>query len=351
MDLDTYYQKRVDRAKKPIASKVEILKSIDVSSLNIKERALKKKMPLTIKPMLATLVQDPFNDPSWLFEIKWDGYRALAKIDTGIVHIYSRNNLEFNKKFPPIVKALASIKRNVVLDGEIVVVNPKGKSDFQLLQNFQRTGEGNIVYYVFDILYLDGYDLTNLPLLERKDILKHLLPSSDKIRFGDHIIAKGKEFFNLAKKNDLEGIIAKRLDSKYQMNKRSKDWLKIKIHLQQEAIICGFTEPRGSRQNFGALILGVYKNNKLQYIGHAGSGFDEAMLAEVMQKLKPLITKKSPFPDEPKTNMPATWVKPKLVCEVSFAEWTDDGSMRQPIFIGLREDKNPKDVKRELPEK
>lgn len=308
-----------------------------------------KKMPAKVKPMLATLIKEPFNDPNWLFEIKWDGYRAIAEIKKGHVNFHSRNNHSFKEKFPSIFNALQQIKHDVILDGEVVALDEKGRSDFQLLQDFQKTGKGNIFYYLFDILYLDGRDLTNLPLIERKKLLRNFLPA-DVIRYSDHVLARGKDFFKIAKRNKLEGIMAKKLDSKYQMNKRSKDWLKIKYHLRQEAIITGFTEPKGSRKAFGSLVLGVYEKRELKFIGQVGSGFDEMRLNEIIAKLKPLAIKISPFKRKPKLSRRVTWVKPKLVCEVRFSEWTKDGLMRQPIFLGLREDKNPKDVQKELPQ-
>ncbi len=307
-----------------------------------------KKMPASVKPMLATLVKESFDDKEWLFEIKWDGYRAIAEIKDAKVKLHSRNNLSFNTKFAAIAAELKSISGNTILDGEIVVVDENGKASFQLLQNYQRTGNGNIIFYVFDILYLDKYDLTELPLIERKNILKEFLPDLEKIKFSDHISEKGKEFFKLAQENSIEGIIAKKTSSVYQVNKRSRDWLKIKTSLRQEAIICGFTKPRGSRNAFGALVLGIYDNDELIYIGHTGSGFDEKSLKFVKKKLDPLITKNSPFKKIPKTNMPVTWVKPELVCEVNFSEWTDDNSMRHPIFMGIREDKNAREVTKEM---
>lgn len=305
-------------------------------------------MPHEIRPMLASSAAEPFDDPDWLFEIKLDGYRSIAEIENGKVLLYSRNNISFNKKFPSIVSALASIGRDAVFDGEVVALDEKGRSYFQLLQNYQRTGEGNIVYFVFDLLFLDGEDLRGLPLLTRKEMLAHLLPDLPSIRYSDHIVEYGKDFFDLAQKNNLEGILAKKANSTYQTARRSKDWLKIKIRLQQEAVICGFTEPRGSRKNFGSLVLGVFENEELVYIGLTGGGFDDSGLQEIYGKLKPLVQHDSPFKRRIKTDMPVQWVKPLLVCEVEFSEWTDEGVMRIPIFLGLREDKDPKQVVREL---
>ncbi len=304
-------------------------------------------MPHKIKPELATLTDDAFDDEDWIFEIKWDGYRTIAEIENSKVELYSRNHKSFNQKFGAIADALSSIKTDVILDGEVVVVDEEGRSNFQLLQNYQKTGKGNIVYYVFDILYLNQYDLQDLPLLRRKEILKEFLPDIPKIRISEYIEKNGTDFFTAAAEKKLEGMIAKKSNSPYRAGKRSKEWLKVKTSYRQEAVIGGFTEPKGSRSNFGALILGVYENDELIYIGHTGGGFNEEDLKEVHSKLKRLERKTSPFKDEPKTNTPATWVTPKLVCEVNFSEWTDEGLMRHPIFIGLREDKEASEVVKE----
>ena len=302
-----------------------------------------------IKPMLATLVGKPFDDPNWIFEIKWDGFRAIAEVSKSRVELYSRNLLSFNERFAPIVKALQKLKLSAVLDGEVVVLDNKGKSHFQLLQNYLQNKEGNLIYYVFDILFLDGKDLRKLPLLERKKILKKILRKNSMIKYSDHVVTYGKKFFEIAKKQDLEGILAKDSQSPYRSAQRSMEWQKIKLHKQQEAVIGGFTEPRGSRKKLGALVLGVFEKGRFVYIGHTGGGFNEQTLNLVYNKLKSLAQKNSPFQSVPKTNAPVTWVKPKLVCEVKFEEWTTDGHMRQPIFLGLRIDKKATDVKREIP--
>ena len=304
-------------------------------------------MPREVHPMLATSVPEPFDDPDWLFEIKLDGYRCIAEIEGGKVLLYSRNKISFNQRFAGIARALESVSGDAVLDGEIVALDDKGRSYFQLLQNNQRTGQGNICYYLFDLLYLNGKDLRGLPLFSRKEMLRNLLPDLPNIKYSDHIIEYGKDFFQLAQSNDLEGILAKRSNSQYQTGKRSKDWMKIKIRRQQEAIICGFTEPRGSRKSFGSLVLGVYENDELVFIGLTGGGFDETSLKEIHAMLEPLVQPDSPFKERVKTDMPVKWVKPVLVCEVEFAEWTDERLMRQPIFLGLREDKEPRMVVRE----
>lgn len=309
-------------------------------------------MPHNIKPMLAKIGKAPFDDKDWVFEKKYDGYRVIAEIEDGEVKLYSRNLISFNQKYKKIVEVLKKIPHQVILDGEMVVLNKEGNPRFQLLQNYQKTGKGAIHYYVFDLLYLNGYELFELSLLERKKLLQQIIEELDNplVLYSDHIKEKGKGFFKKAQQDKLEGIIAKRSNSLYRTNYRSNDWLKIKTAMRQEAVIAGFTAPRGSRKEFGALLMGVYNQGKLEYIGHTGGGFNSSSLKTMMEKLKPLIRKTSPFAKKIKTNMPATWVKPELVCEISFSEWTEEGHMRQPIFMGLREDKNPKEVVREIPE-
>ncbi|MBA3957416.1 MAG: hypothetical protein H0X51_03340 [Parachlamydiaceae bacterium] len=296
-----------------------------------KKKVAIAKIPHNISPMLCTLVEEPFDRKNWIFEIKWDGYRALTEIENGHVKIYSRNQQSFNARFPSIVAALETLPvKNAVLDGEIVVLDSEGRSRFQLMQNEKNRQRGALCYCLFDLLFLDGKDLRQEPLIERKKLLKGLLKQVNlEIRYSDHIKEKGEAFFRAAVKNQLEGIVAKDGDSTYQM-KRSKDWLKIKVRLRQEVVIGGFTQPRGSRKNFGSLLAGVYEGKKLRFVGHVGVGFNQQSLQEIYEKLVPLIQKKSPFDPIPKEPASVQWVKPVLVCEVSFAEWTDEGVMRQP---------------------
>lgn len=303
--------------------------------LLIKGKEEKMHLPGFIKPMLASLKKAPFDDPDWLFEIKWDGYRALAYIDSG-VRLYSRNQTLFNSLYPQLVEDLKKIPVSCILDGEIVLLDDQGRSNFQQLQNYQHTHEGNLAYYVFDLLFLNGEDLRALPLIKRKEKLETLLKDHpcDYVRFSDHVEKKGIAFFNEAKKFDLEGIIAKKKQSGYHST-RSKEWLKIKTHLSQEVLIGGFTQARASRIPFGALLLGVYKDKKFTYIGHVGTGFTEASLKDLYEKMLPLKTDQCPFDKKIKTNMPATWIKPKLACEVVFTEWTSDGALRHPVYKGL----------------
>ena len=308
-----------------------------------------KPMAQAIQPMLATPVKEPFDDPDWIFEVKWDGYRAVAEIRDGSVSLYSRNGISFNKKFFPITEALRKLGFDAVLDGEIVVVDDQGRPDFQMLQHYQDSGSGHLLYYVFDLLHFRGHDLTALPLLRRKEFLKKILPFTPRIRFSDHVWKEGVLFYNVAKEKGLEGIIAKHSQSVYEAGRRSRQWLKVKTHLTQEAVISGFTEPGGSRKHFGALVLGVYEGNKLTYVGHVGGGFTANSLRDIHEKLEPLIQKECPFTVKPETNAPVTWVKPELVCEVALSGWTEDGVMRHPVFLRLREDKAAREVLREKP--
>lgn len=315
----------------------------------VKKKLAKTTMPITLKPMLATLVDKPFDDKNWLFEIKWDGYRALAEVQGHQAHLYSRSGQSFDKRFPTLLKDLSSLPYNVVLDGEIIVLDQKGRASFQLVQNYQRTQEGTLIYYVFDLLYVNGEDIRHLPLIKRKNLLKKILTHDlPQVRFCDHIEEKGRAFFQAVLKEDFEGIIAKHIQSPYQQG-RSQDWLKLKTHQRQEAVICGFTEPKGTRQHLGALLLGVYNNQELVYVGHTGSGFDRQKLADLYSRLQPLIQKSCPFAHSPSIRSSVHWVKPELVCEIKFAEWTKDHLMRQAIFLDLREDKKAQEVTRETP--
>lgn len=311
----------------------------------------KGPFPRAVKPMLATLVKRAPDRPGWFYELKWDGFRAVAEVEKGRVRLYSRTEQPFNERFAPVAEALENLRRDAVLDGEVVVMDGRGKSSFQLLQSYQRTGQGDLAYVVFDILYLDGHDLRGLPLRRRKEILAEVLPKHDpRLRIGEHIEGEGAALLEALKGQGVEGMIAKDAQSPYREGARGGEWLKVKIDRRQEAVIGGFTEPRGGRKAMGALVLGVYAGKELVYIGHTGGGFDEKNLAAVHAKLLSLVQNECPFKAPPKTNAPAHWVKPELVCEVAFKEWTGDGHMRQPTFVGLREDKPPRDVHRETPQ-
>ncbi|HMA54945.1 MAG TPA: non-homologous end-joining DNA ligase, partial [Acidobacteriota bacterium] len=289
------------------------------------EGAVKKPFPSDERPMLATLVDGPFDREGWAFEVKWDGFRSLAAVKGGKVRLLSRNGKAQNARFPTVAAALSGFPVDAVFDGEIVAVDAEGRPHFQDLQNSMRTGEGHILYYVFDILYAAGYDLRTLPLRRRRVILEKLLPVSATVRLSEAIERTGKAFFRAAEKNGLEGVMAKDLSSPYRSGVRSREWLKIKAHKGQEAVICGFTQPRAARKYFGALILGAFRKGKLVYIGYVGTGFTERALKDIQAKLKPIVVPRSPFAEEPKTNMPVTWVAPRLICEVRFSEWTAEG--------------------------
>lgn len=321
--------------------------TLDLSALDL-EAAPKAQKPETVTPMLATLAEEPFDKEGWYFEIKWDGFRAVAETGSN-VRLYSRHNLDYEREFSPIVEQLRQIEFEAVLDGEIVVVDSGGRADFKLLQHYRKTGEGLLVYYVFDIIHLEGRDLKRLPLDRRKSILKQVLPNLPRIKYSDHIEEQGINLYRMAVKNKVEGIIGKDKNSQYRTGVRSKEWLKVKTYKQQEVVIGGFTAPRGSRSELGALLLGVYENNQFVYVGHTGGGFDEEQLIETRKILEPYITEQQPFTEKPKANAPPTWVRPELVCVVRFSDWTQDGIMRHPIYMGMREDKDPKEVHRELP--
>lgn len=315
----------------------------------ILRKGKKAPVPHDIEPMLATVVDKPFDNPEWLYEIKWDGYRAVAYLDRGKVEIRSRNNLSFTAKFAEITETLQQWPTRAVTDGEIIALNDAGIADFQQLQGFAQLGKSaHLVYYIFDLLWYEGQSLMHLPLKDRKLVLENIIPTDqDTIRYSDHIEERGKEFSELALKQGLEGIMAKKADSEYILNFRTNQWLKIKNTHRMEAIICGFTKPRNSRKFFGAVILGKYEKEKLVYIGHSGSGFDDKTLKDLYKKFQPLIVDECPFETKPATNAPVTWVKPRLVCEVKFSEWTKDKLLRHPIFLGLREDKTAKNEKNE----
>jgi bifunctional non-homologous end joining protein LigD len=308
----------------------------------------KTKIPEAVKPMLATLTDEPFDDPEWVFEIKWDGYRAIGAWDGKSTQLYSRNGLDFSQKYPPVYEALRQLKKPAVIDGEIVVLDEEGRSRFELLQNYGKSG-GQLAYLVFDCLWVDGHDITGLPLAERKELLKSIVPSSGIIKYSDHIEKQGLAFYKTAQNQKLEGIMAKHVRSTYKKGVRTDEWLKIKTHLRQEAVICGFTEPRGSRKYLGALILGLHIDGELRYVGHTSGGGNSDQLKQLHQKLEELEVAEPPFKEKIRPNAPVHWVKPRLICEVSFSEWTRDGRMRQPIFKGLRSDKSPKEVTMEKP--
>ncbi len=332
------------RTMEEIASNLPDLSHVDLSGAPV------GVMPVDVRPMLATPVSEPFDRTGWLFEIKWDGYRCLSEIRNGTVHLYSRNGKDLDSIFAPLLSDLQSLPYEALLDGEVVVVDEIGRADFQMLQNYLMSSRGTLVYYVFDVLYLNGHDLKLLPLARRKEILRQIVPDSSHIRFSDHIEREGVSLFKAAVENGVEGIVAKDSGSPYRPGHRGREWLKIKTHKRQEAVIVGFTEPQGGRKGFGSLILGVYDGDRLTYAGHVGGGFTDQQLSSLRERLDGLPRPGSSLEPSPKMMAGATWVEPVLVCEVRFAEWTADGLMRQPVFLGLREDVDPKEVHRERPQ-
>lgn len=314
------------------------------------------RMPDVIHPMLATLVDDPFSHPEWIFETKWDGFRSICLVKHGKARFVSRNQLEMTAQYPELADVGKQVDaKQAILDGEIVALDQNGMPRFQLLQprvgrksGLQALrGRGQIVYYVFDLLYRDGYDLTRCAVVERKQALEEILRPAPFIRLSEYIEGDGEAFFKEIENFHLEGMIAKRAGSPY-VQKRSSDWLKVKTIQRSEVVIGGYTEPRGSRSYFGALVVGLYQDRQLQYVAHVGGGFNQRTLAAIYKTMQPLKTKQSPFVDAPQTNEPVQWLKPKLVAEVKFSEWTADARLRHPVFVGLREDKKPEDCRFEF---
>lgn len=312
--------------------------------------AKRDPMPKLKSVELATLIDEPFDNEDWLFEIKWDGYRAICTVDDkGKLTLVSRNGLDLLKQFPGMAGLASAFESApIVVDGEIVALDAKGRSDFQRLQEYQRHG-GSLTFVAFDLLYADGRDVRKTPLEERKALLERLIADDDLVMYSKHIVGKGEAFFAQAKKQQLEGIIAKKRDSLY-VERRTRDWLKIKAQEEQEFVIGGWTEPRGSRKGFGSLLLGAYDNGKLRYVGHVGTGFSAKRIDEISAKLLKLERKTSPFSNAVDANTPAHWVKPELVAEVRFTEWTRDCYLRHPAFLGIRLDKDAGEVVLELPE-
>lgn len=355
--------KTVSKKAASLAKRKDVKVSIKKNASEKKNKTLLKKTPKVkfpskLTPMLATLVDKPFDRTGWVYEVKWDGYRALAFMNNGSAELKSRNDKSFNEKFYPIYDSIKEWNVNAIVDGEIVVLGDKGISHFGNLQNWRSEADGNLIYYVFDILWLDGQDLTGLTLMERREILKTIMPEDDRIRMSEVFTESGTDFYNAAKQNGLEGIIAKKADSTYLPGSRTDNWLKIKANKRQEMVIGGYTLNDDTSKPFSALLVGVFEKGELIYTGKIGTGFSIKTQQEMLKLFKPLITKKVPFSEEPDVNKPSrfrakpphasvTWLKPQLVCEVSFAEMTSDGVMRHPSFEGMREDKKAKDVVRE----
>jgi bifunctional non-homologous end joining protein LigD len=293
--------------------------------------------------MLATLTDAPFDDRGWIFESKWDGSRMVSCIEGGKVTLYSRNGQVITAGYPRVAKALERVGLDAVIDGELAALDAQGVSRFQLLQNAFRA-QATLRYYVFDLMFLGGKDMRGLPLLERKTRLRAILPRHKLLAFSAHRRTFGTKFYKEAEERGIEGIMGKRADSPYLSGARTKDWLKIKTARRQEVVIAGFTAPRRSRPYFGALVIALREGESWRYAGHVGTGFTHATLEELHGKLWPLRTNDSPFTGRVRDEPVTTWVKPRLVAEVKFTEWTDAGEMRHPVYLGLRQDKRPKEA-------
>lgn len=318
--------------------------------------APKAKFPLNMAPMLATLVDKPSEEAGWIHELKWDGYRALAFLGKGDPALKSRNNKSFNDKFYPVFDALRNWHVSAVVDGEIVVVNDKGVSDFGALQNWRSEADGTLRYYVFDLPWYEGRNLMSLPLTDRRAVLAAVIPTGQQmIQFSADFQVPADEFLKAARQLGMEGIMVKRAESVYQPAERSRDWLKIKAARRQEVVIGGYTRNTGTTKPFSSLLVGVFEKGYFVYTGKIGTGFSHRTQEEMLKRFRPLEVKKSPFtvppdvnkasrfrPDPPHAS--AVWLKPKLVCEVSYTELTRDGVMRHPSFKGMREDKDASEV-------
>lgn len=323
------------------------------------QRLIKKgrKAPFytSVQPMLATLIDKAFDKEGWTYEVKWDGYRAVGFMNGKVTELKSRNDKSFNIKYYPIYDALKAWGINAIVDGEIVVVGSKGNANFNALQNWRSEADGELLYYLFDILWYDGYDVKGLALTDRKELLSSIIPEDPVIRLSNNFDTSGIEFLEMARKMGLEGIMAKKKESIYYTGIRTKEWLKIKANKRQEVVIGGYTLNEGSNKSFSSLLVGVYENGRFIYTGKIGTGFDEKTQKALMAQFKPLIIDDSPFETKPDVNQPsrfrpnpphatATWLKPELICEVSYTEMTPDGIMRHPSFEGMRADKKAKTV-------
>ena len=314
-----------------------------------RKAAPRDPLPRVKSLMLATLVGEPFDDPDWLFEIKWDGYRALCTIDAeGRLSLVSRNGLDMLARFPGLAELAGAFSSlPVMVDGEIVSLDKQGRSDFQRLQEFKKRPVG-LTYAAFDLLYADGRDLRREPLEERKALLERLVADETLVLYSKHVTGRGKALFERARERRLEGIVGKKRTSTYQ-ERRSRDWVKVKTGYEQEFVVGGWTDPKGSRKGFGALLLGVYEKKALRFVGSVGTGFGVKLLASLHERLRKIERKTTPFSGDVEAHGPVHWVRPELVVEVRFSEWTRDGYLRQPAFLGLRPDKAAGDVVAELP--
>jgi bifunctional non-homologous end joining protein LigD len=323
----------------------------DISST---EGAIKAEMPASLEPMLATLGNAVPSGTDWLYEVKWDGYRALCFIEAGKVRMLSRRGNTMEKQFASVAAAVVqSVKADTaIIDGEVVALDDNGNPSFQRLQNMTGFGTRPAVkgtapflnFFAFDLLYLNGYDLRKAALIDRRQLLISVLLPSDVVRYSEHFVGKGDELLKAVRAKGLEGILAKQAQSRYE-SKRSGSWIKIKVTSRQDFVVCGYI--LGEREPFGALVLGYYQGKKLVYAGNVGSGFTQQSLKAVFEKIKPLIAKKAVLSDVPREIGEVTWVKPELVCVVKFSSWTKDDRLRAPVFLGMRTEVAPEEVVRE----
>ncbi len=313
--------------------------------------ACQAPMPSKIHPALASIADEPFSGLDWIFEIKWDGVRTLADVSGNKVRLWARSGREISREYPELLSMADALNaKEAWMDGEIVSLDAEGRSDFQQLQarmgqqkpSAQLIEQVPVYYYVFDLLYLDGHDLRGLPLIERKKLLREVLLDDPLVRYSDHVVEKGKELYELAASRGLEGILAKKSASVYP-EKRTSAWLKIKLYQDLDAVVGGWTDPRGSREHFGALLVGLYEGEELEFIGGVGSGFGGDAQKRLWDALRQRKTAKSPFASAPDTREEPHWVKPELVARVRFGGWTDGRHLRQPTFLGLQEDRDGKD--------
>ncbi len=310
-----------------------------------KSRSVKRDpLPKIGSPMLATIADAPFDGDDWLFEIKWDGYRAICTVDAdGKLSLVSRNGLDLLKKFPELADLAGAFRSiPIVVDGEIVSLDESGRSSFGRLHDHGKK-KVPLTFVAFDLLYADGRDRRKEPLEERKALLERCIADDGLVMFSKHVIGKGTALFEQAAANELEGIVAKKRSSLYE-ERRTRDWLKIKAQNEQEFVVGGWTEPQGSRKGFGALLLGAYVGKKFRFVGSVGSGFDARLLREISGGFKKMARATSPFDGPIVANAPAHFVEPLLVVQVRFTEWTKDGYLRQLTFLGIRDDKNARDV-------
>ena len=327
---------------------------LDLASL---KGARPAEMPAALEPMLATLADAPPRGDEWLFEVKWDGVRAIAYLDRQEVRITSRSGLRSERQYPELAVMAHQVgAQQAILDGEIAVLDEKGVSRFHLIQPRISNSDPNsiahlarstpVVYFAFDLLYLDGYDLRGVALAQRREQLQAVLAPGGVLRISETFPGGGEELLEAARAIGLEGVVAKHASSIYE-SRRSREWLKIKIVGEQEFVIGGFTAPQGGRDHFGALVLGLYDRGELRWVGNVGTGFDQKLLASLDAAMKPLIVEKCPFAERPKPDKGITWVTPELVCQVKYANWTPDHRLRAPVFLGLRNDVAARQVARE----